>query len=218
MTVLARLEGPTQSWGTTGRYAVRPTDGEPSRSGVLGLVCAAMGVTHRASAAALRELASLRMAVRVDREGTVFRDFHTVEVPARDKIAVTERYYLAWASFVVALSGEVALVEKIYDALRDPAFPLFLGRRACLPSTPVLDGVSDHADPESALAEWPWPTRLGDPPATLRVVAERDDGYSRPDVPVSFDPRRRQHALRRVATTFVANPNLSHRWETGASP
>ena len=42
-TLLLRLQGPMQSWGTTSRFDERDTQLEPSKSGVLGLVCAAIG-------------------------------------------------------------------------------------------------------------------------------------------------------------------------------
>ena len=44
MTVLLmRLAGPMQSWGTRSRFGNRDTGLEPSRSGVIGLLCAALG-------------------------------------------------------------------------------------------------------------------------------------------------------------------------------
>ena len=75
-TLLLRLAGPMQSWGTQSRFEERDTDADPSKSGVLGLVGAAMGVA-RDDMGAIARLAGLTMAVRVDREGTVLRDYHT---------------------------------------------------------------------------------------------------------------------------------------------
>ena len=61
-TLLIRLAGPMQSWGTQGRFDVRDTEREPSKSGVVGLLCAALG---RDRSEPLDDLASLRMGVRV---------------------------------------------------------------------------------------------------------------------------------------------------------
>jgi CRISPR system Cascade subunit CasD len=108
-SVLLRLAGPLQSWGTQGRFGIRDTDTEPSKSGVLGLVGAALGM-QREDEATLARLRTLQMAVRVDREGSPLRDYHTVgggrfrggayglwSVEAgklEEKTALTQRYYL----------------------------------------------------------------------------------------------------------------------------
>src|ERR1039457_3308223 len=73
-TLLLRLAGPMQSWGLDSRFDQRDTGLEPSKSGVLGLVCAALGKPRDDRAGpwpSLSQLASLRMGVRVMREGTL---------------------------------------------------------------------------------------------------------------------------------------------------
>ena len=67
-TLLLRLAGPMQSWGTTSRFDQRDTGKEPSKSGVIGLLAAAMGI-DRENWTGLQPLARLRMAVRHDRPG-----------------------------------------------------------------------------------------------------------------------------------------------------
>src|SRR5690606_33869407 len=74
--LLLLLSGPMQSWGTQSRFAHRDTDFEPSKSGVLGLVGSALGMS-RDDDDLLQALASLKMGVRVDREGRILRDYHT---------------------------------------------------------------------------------------------------------------------------------------------
>jgi len=73
-TLLLRLAGPMQSWGTQSRFDHRDTGLEPSKSGVVGLLCAALG---RPRAADGSDLAALRMGVRVDREGVLKVDYQT---------------------------------------------------------------------------------------------------------------------------------------------
>lgn len=128
-TLLMRLQGPMQSWGTTSRFDERDTQLEPSKSGVLGLVCAALG---RDRSEPLEDLASLRMGVRVDREGIPLRDYQTATgvLVASGKAdprrtVVSPRHYLADAVFLVGLEG------------RDQAL---LGRSASLACT-VLAAV-----------------------------------------------------------------------------
>ena len=73
-TLLLRLEGPMQSWGYRSRFDYRDTALEPTRSGVIGLICAAMGI---ARGEAISRFDAIRMGVRVDKEGRPERDYHT---------------------------------------------------------------------------------------------------------------------------------------------
>lgn len=201
-----------QSWGTQGRYGLRDTEREPSKSAVLGLVGAALGMS-RDDDAMLARLASLSMAVRVDREGTWMRDYHTVgggRFRGRThgiggnagETAPTERHYLADASFLVALGSEDReRIDAIAAALRDPVWPLFLGRKSCVPSAPVFAGIVD-ASPRDALAGAPLQSserRL------LRLVVEcgSSDGVPRQDVPESFAMYARRHGVRFVRTEQI---------------
>ncbi len=211
-TVLLRLEGPLQSWGTQGKFGVRDTDREPSKSGVLGLVGAALGM-HRSDQETLERLRALRMAVRVDREGAVLRDYHTVGagwfrgaphgIGGRKKqdTALTDRFYLMDASFLVALGGDGALVECIGGALEAPKWPLFLGRRACPPAVPVFAGFSEDP-PEVAVRSAPIDRARA--PERVRLVLEAAaDGSPRFDDPLSFALYERRHGVR-----FVHNETL----------
>jgi CRISPR system Cascade subunit CasD len=147
-TLLLCLAGPLQSWGTTSRFDERDTQLEPSKSGVLGLVCAALG---RDRAEPVDDLAALRMGVRVDREGIPMRDYHTATgvvvastgKPNLDRTVVSQRYYLSDAVFLVGLEGDTVLLSRIHDSLRSPWWPISLGRKSFLPSRPVYlpDGL-----------------------------------------------------------------------------
>lgn len=213
-----RLEGPLQSWGTQGRFDTRDTDTEPSKSGVLGLVGAAMGVA-RADLAALAALRGLAFAVRVDREGTLLRDFHTVgggtfrgdrdyAVWNAGSTAPTKRFYLADAIFTVALGGDDhALVERIDAALASPRWPIFFGRKHCVPSRPPRMGVVDAAV-EEAVRTAPLAERAAaDRPMRLVLECGAGDGaVPRDDVPLSFELYHRAHARRFVRTAWLSAP------------
>ena len=139
-TLLLRLAGPMQSWGTDSKFDVRRTQREPSKSGVIGLVAAALGIS-RQDRKTLAALACLRFGVRVDREGTLLRDYHTAH-PEKGSAYVTNRYYLADAVFVAGLESEDgALLERMGEALVSPAFPLYLGRRSCPPTGRIFLGI-----------------------------------------------------------------------------
>ena len=103
------LDAPMQSWGTRSRGSIRDTAREPTKSGVVGLIAAALGVP-RDESDCLAELSTLRMGVRVDREGILERDYHvTQNVPTTSgsghRTALSHRYYLADAVFLVVLVG-----------------------------------------------------------------------------------------------------------------
>ena len=100
-TLLLRLAGPLQAWGTESKFETRRTEREPTRSGVVGLLMAALGC-RRDDAQTLRQLDRLRMGVRVDQPGELLRDYHTAH-PIKGAGYITNRYYLADAVFVVGL-------------------------------------------------------------------------------------------------------------------
>lgn len=226
-SVLLRLAGPLQSWGTQGRFGIRDTDREPSKSGVLGLVGAALGMP-RHDVEQLARLRRLSVAVRVDREGTPVRDYHTVgggtfrgrqhglwsmeeERFKPGLTALTERYYLADASFLVALGGEDdELVGSIAAALRDPRWPLYLGRRGCPPAEPVYAGLSADPPAVAIRAAAMTTSDRAAAPERLRVVLEADaeSGRPRQDDPESFALYDRRHAVRYVRVDFIPRDSL----------
>ena len=77
-TLLLRLVGPMQSWGTTSRFDHRDTGKEPSKSGIVGLLAAALGI-GRENWTDLEPLSRLAMGVRHDRAGVPKRDYQTAK-------------------------------------------------------------------------------------------------------------------------------------------
>jgi CRISPR system Cascade subunit CasD len=220
-TLLLRLCGPMQSWGTQSRFIYRDTEREPSKSGVIGLLCAALGKPRVEVAGdgkpTLAQLAGLRMGVRADREGNLECDYQTAENVAEAhgkgrRTVQSWRSYLADADFLVGLEGDRRLLEKLDRALASPVWHLFLGRKSLVPAIPVRlpnqppwgPGLSDEVL-ETALRAIPWHGRPGElPPAQLRFIVEDTSGASaevRNDVPRSFDVRA--FAPRGVSTQFV---------------
>ena len=211
-TLLIRLSAPMQSWGTQSRFTVRDTGLEPSKSGVIGLLCAALGI-DREDDAGLQPLASLRVGVRVDREGLLQVDYHTAQnvMMANGKTKDTElsnRYYLANAVFLVGLSSEnLALLERLQAALHKPVWSLFFGRKAFVPSEPIPleDGLRKGETLEQALQTYP--CLRESEKDKLRVVLEDPNGsIVRSDQPISFARSTRKFAPRRVSVTFYAAP------------
>ena len=215
-----------QSWGIRSRFDDRDTGRMPSKSGVLGLCAAGLGMA-REDDALLARLATLEMAVRADAEGIWARDFQTAgggRWPSRKgqkygvrkasgdpgSTVTSQRSYLADASFLVALAGDDELVTRVSAALLDPVFPLFLGRRAFAPSRPIATGVVLEASASAALRRAPmagrhreaW-ERIAQKQGRQAMVpcqleASTQDGVLVPDVPLSFVPAARRYAGRYV--------------------
>lgn len=201
-TLLLRLEGPFQSWGSQARFSILTTEREPTKSGVVGLLCAAMGVT-RDDRTTIGQLADGAMTVRVDREGAIERDYHTTgggafgdlshavydaKTRRAEHTVPTERYYLADASFLVALEHDEALLVRVKDALRSPVWPLSLGRKACVPACPVFESL-EQASASECVRKWPRAERAGDDTLRLLIESTPERGQPRDDVPVTFQPR-----------------------------
>jgi len=218
MTILLiRLVGPMQSWGTQSRFSERDTGREPSKSGVIGLICAALG---RKRSESIQDLGQLRMGVRVDQEGKIVRDYQTTSNIFRASgglkpTNVSNRYYLADASFLVALEGPEPLLSDIDSALRNPRWQIYLGRKSFLPSMPVWvqDGLLEATTVEEVFQSQPCyrTCRLAESEIDrtrnkirLRCVIDAEYGLHdavRVDVPLSFESR--EFLPRYVTNSFV---------------
>jgi CRISPR system Cascade subunit CasD len=231
-TLLLRLAGPMQSWGTQSRFTIRDTGLEPSKSGVIGLLCAALGKPRDEAhpdnhgQPKLEALTALRMGVRVNREGIPQKDYHTAggsrrgdygvikASGAKGEPVVSIRYYLADADFLVGLeSDDVDLLLRLDEALGEPRWQLFLGRKSFVPGLPVQvkDGLKLNTALEDALrTEYLWPAnRSGEPEPRLRCIIEPhgDDTEAaevRHDVPLCFATR--QFTIRYVKTDWMTCP------------
>jgi CRISPR system Cascade subunit CasD len=224
-TLILRLVGPMQSWGTQDRFPMRDTLLEPSKSGVIGLLCAAEG-TPRENVKRIQELADLlKIGVRVDCEGRKYHDYHTArdilsaDEKKKNRSVVGNRYYLADAAFLVGLeSDDLGLLKQLQDALANPRWFLFLGRKSFVPSAPIClkDGLREDVDLLTALRTYRWLGRAWqEKPERLRFVIEHHAGDVLPvnqpitqvnDQPLSFDIQDRRYAPRR-AYTLIEPPN-----------
>lgn len=215
MSVLTlQLAGPLQAWGASARFARRTTEHAPTKSGVVGLLAAALG---RRRSDDIADLAALRFGVRVDQRGTLVRDYQTAHhFETGDSMPVSERFYLADAVFVAVLEGDGDLIDRIHDAVRSPTFLPYLGRRSCPPSRPVELAVHHDQTLDERLQDEPWRAapwhqrRNRAPRVTLETIVEGNGGGGRVDTlrdqPLSFDPRHRRYALRGVHHRRVEIP------------
>ena len=201
-TLLLRLAAPLQSWGIDSKFDIRRTGREPSKSGVIGLICAALGI-KRDDDEMVSQLATLRFGVRVDKEGHFVRDFHMVR-SKKEESYVTNRYYLADAEFLVGFeSVDEELLKKIEYALLNPVFPLYLGRRSCPPTGRLCLGIR-KLELEEALLEEEFRNESIE---TVRIVMDAkkgEDGNIVKDLPISYNPEHRKHMFRKVTEKYRA--------------
>ncbi|MBN9612684.1 MAG: type I-E CRISPR-associated protein Cas5/CasD [Actinobacteria bacterium] len=214
-TLVLTLAGPMQAWGTGSRFSKRQTDLAPSKSGVIGLVAAAQGLRRTEP---ITELVGLRFGVRADQPGRVLRDYQTARDDEGNGASVSQRYYLGDAVFLAGLeSDDSEWLQLLQGYLRRPVFPLFLGRRSCPPSGPIpseiypgsieeaFEAIPWKAQAAARIAQREYPvvsieTRIDAAPGSVGDARQRD-------IPVTFDPERREHQWREVDFRQVSLPN-----------
>lgn len=228
-TLLLRLAGSMQSWGTTSRFDQRDTGKEPSKSGVVGLLAAALGI-DRENWIDLEPLTRLSMGIRHDRPGVPKRDYQTAGCAATDTIikadgtqandgVVSHRFYLADAAFLVGLQCEErSLLERTEAALCDPVWPLALGRKSYVPSESIWieNGLQD-APLRDVLERWPWIgslRRWEELPETLLVSFESEDGSG----VLTMDQPLSSFAQRRFGARFVRSEWIAFPQEVADAP
>ncbi|MFB6961728.1 type I-E CRISPR-associated protein Cas5/CasD [Streptomyces sp. NPDC056309] len=217
--LLLHCAGPLQSWGTHSHFNQRDTAAFPTRSGIIGLLAAALG---RGRDRTVDDLARLRITVRVDRPGVLLRDLHTVGggLPAAQTVTTAEgrkrsgdtttllshRYYLADAAFTIAVTPEPGipahtdLLQECARALRAPRWPLYLGRRACPPAGPLLLAALDDALHHLVRLPIAAPApRPGSPAGVIEFLADQPlDQLPLPDNMDASDPADAAHSSARI--------------------
>lgn len=208
-TLLMRIAAPLQSWGISSKFEhKRGTENSPSKSGIVGMVAAALG---RRRGEDLKDLNELLFGLRVDKEGSLLIDFHTSSNPNNKTLKyIGYRHYLADAVFLVGLEGDEDLLNKIHLALKSPYFPLFLGRRSCPPAGKVALGIRGGKSLEQALYEEPLQLSATETKRIFqnenasfiqrRIIVESRDresiqSYSR-DLALSFYDNNREYSFR----------------------
>lgn len=212
-SLVLRLAGPLQSWGSSSQFTNRDTERFPTRSGVIGLLAAVRGIRRTES---LEEFTPLKLGVRLDQPGTKTRDYQTVSTgDSKGTSKLTDRWYLEDAAFLVAIEGEEEFLRTLDTAIKSPYFDIYLGRRACPPTGPVSLGLVPEAV-EQVLNTHPWIAsshiqRKSPSVVELETILDGapadPDSIAIKDVPVSFDLTNRQHRWRYIKQGYVTIPN-----------
>lgn len=157
--LLFRLYGPMASWGEIAVGETRHTASYPSKSAIIGLMAAALGIKRAEPEKQQQMQQGYALAVEVYSQGTLLRDYHTAQVPdsigkftyrtRRDELLLgkarlgtilSSREYRMDAFALVAVK---ALPDAPYDLqtiknrLDEPRFHLYMGRKSCPLSAPL---------------------------------------------------------------------------------
>jgi CRISPR system Cascade subunit CasD len=157
--LMFRLYGPLAAWGSIAVGQERPSDAHPSKSALLGLLAAAMGIRRSEHERHQRLAAVYGFAVHVNASGTLLRDYHTTQVPPerrhvkhytrRDELRaealntiLSSRDYRCDALYTVALwvqdeATRPYTLDELAEGLRQPRFTLYLGRKSCPLALPL---------------------------------------------------------------------------------
>jgi len=210
-----------QSWGASSRFKKLTTEREPTKSGVIGLVAAALGRERNAD---IGDLSSLKFGVRIDQQGVLLRDYHTAHNPRNTKLAfISDRYYLCDAVFVVGLeSDDESLLDEIKKALESPRFPLYLGRRSCPPTGPIVLGISQVSITEAfKMQDWQaqnWYMRKRSHEQNIDLEIVVDAPFNTPhafvkrDLPISFNDEFRRYRFRSTTSDLQGVSVLNPEW------
>jgi len=208
------IDSPMMSWGTSSRFNQRETEAWPSKSALIGMMAAAMGIDKFSAdeSEAIGNLSRLRLTVlRLDRHpGRLpqrLSDFHTVgggyepkdslfdrlSVPRKASggpsanAVITRRSYLTEALFIALWEGNHETLERIHSALLDPVWGVWFGRKTCIPASPLSPVIAPSL--REALADLLQKLRR-DPAEidTLEGCTEADDtgAWFQMDQPVAF--------------------------------
>jgi len=174
--LLLRLYGPLASWGEIAVGESRHSAVQPSKSALLGLLGAALGVRRDDDQAQQALAQGYRFAVKLICAGSPLRDYHTVQAPAqrrkvqyrsrREELAdpsrlgtlLSAREYRCDSLALVAveaLDSAPYNLEALTRALREPFFTLYLGRKSCPLALPLQPQVVASESVRGALDDTP---------------------------------------------------------------
>lgn len=181
--LLLWLEAPLQSWGHDSKFGRRDSLDFPTKSGVLGLLCSALGAGGEQKEWLVRWAERdivVQAYVRAGKENEpvvrlpMLRDFHMVGSGYDDRdpwqnllipkksdgnkavgggAKMTYRYYLQDMAFAVAIQAPAEELKELEYALSNPVWDLYLGRKNCVPTEFIAQGIYDSLEKSLSAAK-----------------------------------------------------------------
>jgi CRISPR system Cascade subunit CasD len=176
---MLRFDAPLMSFGAVVVDQNHPIWRYPGKSMLTGLLGNALGWDHRDTDRLQALQDRLRFAARWDAEPVPIQDYQTVDLgqdflvdtgwttrgKREDRAGANSkethiRFRDYWANGVMTVAltvtgEESPTLDALETALRYPARPLFLGRKSCLPSGPILIGRRQAESLKAVLAAEP---------------------------------------------------------------
>ena len=214
--LLLCLESPLMAFGGETIDQLGVTRRFPAASMLTGLFANALGWRRTQTLAHQQLQDRLVFAVRIDREPATrwpMRDFQTAQLQKKDQGWTTraapdergggpgtynsphirQREYLADMVVTVAVrlepEGESPDLDRLAVALQQPARPLFIGRKPCLPSAPLFEGFVEGRTALDALLAWPL-AQHATPAAAKRATTSVQVVWSAQEQPQCTTPAR----------------------------
>lgn len=217
-----RQEAPLASFGNARAGTRFTTDRTPRLSVIHGMIAAAFGIEREDLMRAAQVYKRYGIATRVDRAGELTTDYHTAWIPRRRRTQVfssrveelnsskgrtyvTKREYLEGVLYKVAVWSEQDDDTHLYelrDALREPFFPLYLGRKCCVLSGPLCPMVVEAERLTSALQQFDREVRLDRQRGTRPLLWEKPAPHVNVGVDVQYRRMRRDDPVPFSAHAF----------------
>jgi CRISPR-associated protein Cas5/CasD subtype I-E len=145
--IVLHLQGLLMSFGEGDHWDVRGTNGFPTKSFIVGMLAAGLGYGRDSTSQIQKISEGISMACREDKHPAILRDYQTIldtmcaDGKKNDNAVISPRHYLADGAFTVLIGiKNQAIKNSIIQALIDPVWPPYLGRKSCIPSIPIFTG------------------------------------------------------------------------------
>lgn len=231
-----QLYAPMASWGEAATGEIRRSARHPSRSAILGLLGAALGI-RRDEDYALAELRDgVAVAIKQLSPGVAVQDYHTAQVPGqdrkarrltrRDELAVKDKLHTIlstreyrcdgfWRVAIRAIETSRWSLDELAEALQNPRFPLYFGRKSCPPAAPLAPRIVEAEGLRAALSqEFPQLTRLPPGEEHRRLGLGEEVAYAwegeSGDLPVQETRYPYDQPLHRGRWQFASRPEHWH--------
>lgn len=218
--ILLWLEGPLQSWGHDSKFGRRDSLDFPTKSGILGLLCCARGADgEQAEWLAPFTSLDMKVSAFAPKSKNgrqpihhpLLCDFHmvgsgydekdpweTLHIPKKEDggkavgggTKMTYRYYVQDMAYAVALQIPISFQDDIVTALQRPVWDLYLGRKCCVPTEFIFQGVFSTVDSADEAAKALAETKNRS--HSFQVIQGDHYGelFTLNDMPIRFGPRK----------------------------
>ena len=179
-----QIYGNLASWGDIAVGEHRPSQAYPSKSAISGLLGASLGIRRNQDDVHRQLNDHYGVAICVQSQGELMRDYHTTQVPAGNKnwytrkdelsgdqkdirTILSQRDYQMDAFYLVAIWQKDGLadsapysLEQLAKALKKPVFVTSLGRKSCPPTLPYHPEIIKNSSLKSACDAYELPEEL----------------------------------------------------------